>query len=302
MAWAHPLQNFQDWFTQQWVIIWGKKIKPESHQWLTGPYGKVGGIGTDIMDQLIKKEQLVLGQNTIAQGLIPSFEKLSSTKKERERLQPEVIDFYENTSNYHLKVSLKWNPFFRIFGRWVNLLFSNRINQLYIPVKDIKEDESICSEIITLCEPTSGKIKYTIWLRTLSSTGRIIYSGIYDICQIPSGEKCVKAIFPLPNGNATVIMRPIIDKKGGLILESSGKKFGDAGFYFLLHDSKENHYAQYLRSFRDKLHIRFENGNLIAEQVLTLWHLKVLHFKYHIHKKTTFSTPREANKINSIEE
>ena len=34
MNFAKPKQTFQDWFTQQWVILWGRKIIPEHNEWL----------------------------------------------------------------------------------------------------------------------------------------------------------------------------------------------------------------------------------------------------------------------------
>src|SRR5206468_2418224 len=42
---------------------------------------------------------------------------------------------------------------------------------------------------------------------------------------------CVKVVFPMPNGNATVLLRPENDGDSGFVLESIGGGFGDAGFY-----------------------------------------------------------------------
>ncbi|WP_445432176.1 hypothetical protein [Chryseobacterium indoltheticum] len=102
---------------------------------------------------------------------------------------------------------------------------------------------------------------------------------------MPSGKTCVKAVFPLPNGNATVLMIPSVGENGELILDSSGKKFGDAGFYFLLKDSKGEYWSQFISSFRDRLIIGSENDLISAEQTLTLWHIKVLTFNYKIKLK-----------------
>jgi len=41
----------------------------------------------------------------------------------------------------------------------------------------------------------------------------------------------VKVVFPMPAGNATVILRPSLERGGGLRLSSRGARFGDAGFY-----------------------------------------------------------------------
>ncbi|UIR54937.1 hypothetical protein LZQ00_11670 [Sphingobacterium sp. SRCM116780] len=243
------------------------------------------GIGEDFINQLAEKENLIIERNTKSQGLIPSMDMLNLSGMELSNLSQQVIGFYENTAKYNLDFTVKWNPFFKLFGVLVNKLFSNRINQLNIPTKNIKNTESIKSEIITLFDPTSNQVKYTIWLRTIKSNSQIIYSGVYGVCKLPSGKTCIKAVFPLPKGNATVIMSPSVGINGELILESSGKKFGDAGFYFLLNDSKGNYWSQFINSFHDRLIIGTENEYITAEQTLTLWRQRVLKFNYKIELK-----------------
>lgn len=282
MGLAYPMQKFQDWFTQQWAIIWGRKIDPKDFPWLIGPFGNLNGIGEEFIQQLAETENLIIERDVKSQGLIPSMDMLNLSETELFNLSQNVVKFYENTANYNLDISVTWNPFFKFFGILVNKIFSNRINQLNIPTKNIKNAETIKSEIITLSEPKSNKVKYTIWLRTSKLTGQVIYSGVYGICKLPSGKTCIKAVFPLPKGNATVIMSPSVETSGKLILDSSGKKFGDAGFYFLLNDSKGNYWSHFVRSFRDRLTVSTENDYISTEQILTLWHQRVLKFNYKI--------------------
>jgi hypothetical protein len=282
---AYPLQKFQDWFTQQWVILWGRKIDPEKVTWLAGPFGDLDGIGDNFINQLAEKENLVIVRNSKSNGLLSSIKVLELSEFELASLSKKVIRFYETTANYNLDFTVKWNPFFKVFGVLINKLFSNRINQLYIPTKRIKASESLKSEIITLYDPRTNEVKYTVWYRTFKSTGKVIYSGVYSTCKLPSGETCIKAVFPLPKGNATVIMSPSVQEDGALTLNSAGKKFGDAGFYFMLNDSKGNCWSQYVRSFRDKLTIGQKNETLSAQQTLTLWNQRVLRMNYRIIEK-----------------
>lgn len=280
MGLAFPTQCFQDWFTQQWVIIRGRRIDPAQVPWLMGPFGRVGGIGEAFIDQLAEKEGLVIERQS--NGLIPSMRSLGLPAPDLARLSRVVKDFYENTANFDLAFSVKWNTLFRILGVLTNKLFSNRINQLNIPTRNLKDTESLRSEIITLAEPQTKERKYTVWFRTKTSNGQVIYSGMYGTCTLPSGETCVKAVFPLPNGNATVLMTPSVGANGELILDSSGKTFGDAGFYFLLEDSKGGLWSQFIKSFRDRLVISEENDHLTAEQTLTLFNISVATFRYRI--------------------
>lgn len=280
---AYTMQKFQDWFTQQWVILWGRKINPSDYPWLVGPFGELNGIGEDFIYQLAEKEELTIVRNTDSKGLLNSVSMLGLAENDVNRLSQNLIDFYEKTTDFKLGFTVKWNPFFKIFGYAVNRLFSRRINQLNIPTSSIKEHENLTSEIIELSHQT-GEVKYRIWLRKFESSGKVIYSGIYSACQLPNGTTCIKAIFPLPKGNATVILKPAVGKTNELILDSSGKRFGDAGFYFLLNDAKGNYWSQYIKSFTDKLILSEEQGNLTAVQTLRLWNFTVANLKYRIEK------------------
>lgn len=281
---AYTMQKFQDWFTQQWVILWGRKFNPSEYLWLIGPFGELNGIGEKFIHQLAEKENLTILRNSNSKGLLNSISNLQLSENDIKKLSQKVIDFYEKTADYKLHLNVKWNPFFKIFGYVVNRLFSQRINQLNIPTENIQESNKLSSEIIELISNENNEVKYTIWLRKFQSTGKVIYSGIYTTSTLPSGITCIKAIFPLPKGNATVLLKPKVGDKNELILDSSGKKFGDAGFYFLLNDSKGNYWCQYIKSFTEKLIVIEEKENLNAKQTLKLWNLKVVNFEYDIVK------------------
>ncbi|MFM7851770.1 MAG: hypothetical protein ACKO96_07570, partial [Flammeovirgaceae bacterium] len=276
METARGKQHIQDWITQQWVIFFGTRINRKEHEWLLGPFGTTNGIGSKFIEQLAEKEELVIDRNQKGKGLIQSIDQLNLPNASN-LLPKVVIDFYENTSNYEFDLKVKWNPFFKGCGMLLKFLFTNRIEQLNLPIKNIKDSRALTSEIIQLIDTKSNNIKRTVWLRTFKTTKQVVYSGVYEFCVIPSGQTCIKAIFPLPNGNATVILKPNIGKNGELVLKSSGKKFGDSGFYFLLSDSKGNLWAKFIGSFEDKLVARSsKNDSILVEQELTLWKLNVL--------------------------
>lgn len=193
---AYPLQKIQDWVTQQWVILSGRKINTTDYSWLIGPFGELNGIGETFMHQLAEKENLSINRKCLSKGLLDSISTLNLTDNEIKKLSPKVIDFYENTAAYNLHFSVKWNPIFKPFGYLINILFSQRINQLNIPTQNFHTSEELTSEIIELTSNENNEVKYTIWLRKLQSSNKVIYSGIYTTCLLPSGITCIKAIFP----------------------------------------------------------------------------------------------------------
>lgn len=284
MGIARKNQSIQDWITQQWVILFGQRIDDQKYKWLLGPFGGRKGIGLKFIEQLAKDESLVIDSQIKNKGLLDSILNLELPEIELNRLSKDVIDFYENTSNYELLLKAKWNPLFKIFGTLVNSVFSKRIEQLNIPIENLENASELTNEIIKLVDSESNEIKRTIWLRTFKSTDQVVYSGVYEACSLPNKQICIKAIFPLPNGNATVILTPSVGKNRELILDSSGKRIGDSGFYFLLRDSKGQLWSNFIKSFKDKLIVRSINDRITATQTLTLWNLKVLEFKYEIKK------------------
>ncbi len=180
MRFAYPMQKFQDWMTQQWVILRGRKIKPEDFPWLMAPFGNLDAIGEDFIHQFAERENLIIQKDSNAKGIIPSMLKLNLSEAEFSNLSKNVIAFYENTANHKLDFSLKWNPFFKFFGILINKLFSNRINQLNIPTKNIADSETLKSEIINLIDQESKEIKYTFWFRSIEYRTSYIFGCLWN--------------------------------------------------------------------------------------------------------------------------
>lgn len=277
-------QNFQDWLTQKWILLFGRKVAAPSAAWLLGPFGEVNGIGRQFIDQLAQKEKLYVDESRDVKGLLRSIKQLNLPAVELKKLDPLVIDFYENTSRYMLQLSVNWNPFFKPFGFLLRLVFSRRIKQLNIPLRAKESAGQLKSAVIHLKDQQTHQVKRTVWFRSNQVTDEVVYAGVYETCHLPSGKTCIKAIFPLPNGSATVILKPSVGQRGELILDSSGRRFGDSGFYFLLRDASGQFWAKFIRSFRDKLVVEAQNGQITATQTLSLWHIRVLTFVYQMKK------------------
>jgi hypothetical protein len=62
----------------------------------------------------------------------------------------------------------------------------------------------------------------------------------------------VKVVFPVPRGNATVLLRPEYDSQGRFRLLSVGGGFGDAGFYRVLELDGDRLKVRYLKTLRER--------------------------------------------------
>jgi hypothetical protein len=108
---------------------------------------------------------------------------------------------------------------------------SRKVNQLNFPTNALDMAMGMSSEI-ALLKRDDGSVKYTGWLRKFSDGQRVLYTGFYMVGVTPiQGTPVVKAVFPMPDGNATVVLRPRVGDGGAFLLESDGDEFGDVGFY-----------------------------------------------------------------------
>lgn len=268
-------QNPLDWITQLWNITLGKKVSPDEDAWLLGPIGAVNESASQFVQRIAAQDGLTVHRNIPGSGLLESIDDWAVS------ISPKVKDFYRRTSDFRLSVTMAWKPGFGTLGYLIAKLFSRRIQQLNLP-QTSSSDIVFNSDFLQITDGT-GHNQYTIWHRSVRDTGEVVFFGIYSTCRIPSGELCVKVIFPLPCGSATVIFRPQSDLNGNLLLVSSGNGYGDPGFYFLVQDGQGCLWKHYLPSFREI--IMLSEGcdeSLTAEHTSYLWSFLVYRMKYNI--------------------
>ena len=282
---------FQDWLSRKLAKATGKRIDPVKHNWVIGPIGETKIIDDSYIKHLIQKENLYLVKNQTDFGLMDSMKDLQFSDDDYNRLSPRIKDFYEKTYNYDFEVWSNWNGLFKIFGWLIKIIFSRRLKQLNLPLNHNDVSKGIESNIIKLKEKSTNKTKYTIWYRIIKSSNEVIYSGIYDHTFLPKiNEYVMKVIFPLPNGNGSVIMRKKVLPDGSFLIESNGSKFGEPGFYFYLTDGKNKHWANHIKSMHEFIHVYIDdNGILRTDHILKLFNIKFMTLHYKMTKKNTIT-------------
>ena len=215
-----------------YLLIWlfGRTYERAKVSWLLGPLGGPR-IGDATYREVCEAEGLSMERDARQGGLGPSFDVLGSPSFDAQRVHPSIRDFYQHTARYEMDV---WSRVYfpASIGLWLLVkTISRQVNQLNFPLSPLDTARGMRSEIIMLRTP-DGAVRYTGWLRQLAQDELVVYTGFYMTETSPTlGMRCVKVVFPMPNGNATVVLRPKLDADGSLILDSSGKRFGDAGFY-----------------------------------------------------------------------
>jgi hypothetical protein len=282
MIWLGARRGYlTDWTTQKWVQATGRRLQIEEHPWLGGPVGGTDGIGKDFFRRLAEEEGLRVLDSGPPRGLLPRLGLLTGPEFDADRVDARVAAFYEETSDYDLDAWSEWCGPFRPFGRLLALLFSRRLQQLNVPLSALDTSRGVTTEVIQLVDPSDGRLHYTAWIRELVGSRNVLYAGSYSICTLPGRSgPCVKVVFPLPNGNAMVLMRPEAHDDGSFSVTSSGNAFGDPGFYFTVHGECGGTWARYLRSLRERIHVYASGREVRADHVLTLWRRRFLRLHY----------------------
>ncbi|MEM9987109.1 MAG: hypothetical protein AAF804_18600, partial [Bacteroidota bacterium] len=121
--------------------------------------------------------------------------------------------------------------------------------------------------------------------RSHQESGRVIYTGFYSTVQPPLSEgACIKVVFPLPKGNATVILKPSLDEQNRFILVSDGKKFGEHGFYRIVDQGRDRYKVLQLKSLKEKFMVYTdEEGVLRCDHSVHFMGLLMLKLHYRMH-------------------
>ena len=276
-----------DRITQLWVKITGRKTHLNEYPWLAGITGKPAGIGAGFFDQFAHEQGLMVKPGV---GLVEKIQSLAGEECLPETLHPSVIEFYERTADYEMEAWSEWSGLFKPFGRALARLFSHRLQQLNVPLSGLDTSAGITSQVFNLADPKSGNVRHTAWMRQLVGSRNVLYAATYSVCTVPDfSGGCVKVVFPLPNGNAIVIMYPKSLSDGSLLLASSGRGFGSPGFYFTVH-GKNGVWVKYLASMKETIHVYpAGKGEVRGDHTLKLWGIVFLRIHYrlrHMNQKT----------------
>jgi hypothetical protein len=247
--------------------------------------GPPGRIGAEFYEYLAKRENLCI-QPGVDAGLLSIFDDLRGDGFDPASVHPAIRDFYEHTASYRLEAWSEAGLWTRTFLWALTKFVSRPMDQLNFPVSSLELAGGMTSDVLPLVEKATGKRLYTGWLRRLSASDRVIYTGLYSIGKPAAHpDPCVKVSFPLPYGSATVFLRPQAEPDGSFRLISSGARFGQPGFYRLVEAGPEHWRVRYIRTLREYFHVYVDReGVLRTKHTVRFLGFTVLRLLYKIER------------------
>jgi hypothetical protein len=269
--------------TQQWVRATGRHLDLGTHRWLDGPTGGANLIGDD---WLLPEAARHLASLEDGGGLLSTMNVLDGDHFDPSNLSPQITDFYEHTSDWHLDVWSQWCPIAWPFGWLLSSIFAQRLEQLSLPLRPLDAAHGMDSKVV-VAKTSDGTQVGAMWLRTLRHTGQTVYSGWYGTALLPGHtQPSIRIAFPLPNGSITVFLRPSANSDGSLRLTSAPGRFGDDGAYLIVNNNPNSTTVKRV-PIHEEFHVYVDdNGVLRADHALDLGPVPVIRFHYRLTRTT----------------
>lgn len=287
-----------DWATQRWVQLTGRRLHLDEAPWLSGPTASTRGVGGDFFERWGQAHGLSVLPHSHDSGLIDGLEALAGPTFAPGNVHQRIRDFYAHTAAFDLEIRSHWSGVFRALGWLMSRMFARRLAQLNMPVSDRELRGGVESRIVRLADP-EGRVRHTAWVRTAVETGLPVFVGQYGTATIdPERGPLIKVVFPLPNGNAIILLRPQVLPNGGFSLVSDGKRFGDPGFYFTVVDGESGQlWARYVRTMKEELTLQVDHeADLIrARHRFRVFGLSFLELEYRIEHRGATASPVNQN-------
>ena len=283
MVWLGERRGYLvDWVTQRWVQLTGTRVALEEAPWLRGPCGTTRMIGEGFFEAFAAEQGLSVRPLDERAGLIDGLAELAGPGFDASAVHPMIDEFYAHTAAFDLELRSRWSGPFRVLGWLIGRIFARRLAQLNMPLDDDELAGGVRSRIIQLADD-EGRVRHTGWVRTAVQTGRPVFVGQYGTDSIPGHEgPCIKVVFPLPNGNAIILLRPRVDEDGGLTLLSDGRRFGDPGFYFTVVADSGQVWARYVRTMKETLSLRAVESGIRATHRFRVFGMPFVELRYTI--------------------
>lgn len=255
-----------------------------AEHWLDAPVSSTPRVSTQWISAEAARHAGTLEAGNPTAGLLPSMSALDGPGFTAHQLHPMVRDFYEHTSAWRMEVWSGWSPVFWPAGEAISRLWSQRVEQLALPMRSLDAAHGMDSSI-TSVRDRDGVHVASAWTRTLRESGRTAFSGAYSVRTLPGAAgPSVHVAFPLESGNVQVFLRPSITTGGGLLLDSPRGAFGQDGAYVVVLGSGAGAHAARV-PLHETFHVYVDgDGVLRTDHELRLWGASALRLHYRLER------------------
>ncbi|MFJ9499161.1 YndJ family protein [Brevibacillus centrosporus] len=189
-----------------------------------------GKIGADVFANLAVLDHAPKHKPT---GLVDDMQTYRSARFNPDRIDEDIIRFYEHTDEYELHLSPNWSSGFKRPAR-VYKLMSQWLEQMNFPLEAETSELQVKSVILPILDERDGREQVRAWVRTYIPSRTAIYAALYST-HVSEDTRYMNIAFPLPYSQMTSILQ-LQDAADTLVLTSwpSEGLSGDQGVYLVI--------------------------------------------------------------------
>lgn len=168
-------------------------------------------------------------------GLVPAFHALRSDSFDPDQVDPVIVDFYERTADFSMKVGGAFTRLFRGGTRLFYHPLARWMEQLDVPDFHPGTSREMASQF-GFIEADRGSPS-RIWIRTMKDTGAVFYVGAVHDSIVETAQRkhaYITMVFPLPRSNLAVMLRLENLPDGGFRMTTNPSEPTDAGTYLVV--------------------------------------------------------------------
>ncbi|HEY1281745.1 MAG TPA: hypothetical protein VGF22_18840 [Acidimicrobiales bacterium] len=223
-------------------------------------------------------------ENAADVGIVASLDELAGPDFDPAAVRPEVREFYEHTTRFHLDIVPTWRPWVRPGYLLYRTVVARPLGQANVPMNQREALRGVRSRIDTIDTDGDGRPDVRGWIRSFADTDAPIYVGIYTTYR-HDGRGFVSVGFPVPHGSFTATLLPVARPDGGLTL-TSRSPLEHPGHYLTYVDPDTRQLTTLsMHGFAEALDVYVEDGELRAQHAFWVFGFPFLVLHYRITAK-----------------
>ncbi|HVN12950.1 MAG TPA: hypothetical protein VMT69_12725 [Kineosporiaceae bacterium] len=216
-------------------------------------------------------------------GIVASLDELAGPDFDPAAAHPLVREFYEHTTRFGLDIVPEWKTWVRPGYLLYRTLVARPLGQANVPMNQREALRGVRSRIDTIERADLPTVRG--WIRSFADTDEPIYVGIYTTYR-DADRGYVSVGFPVPQANFTATLLPQAGPNGGLVL-TSHSALRDPGHYVTFVDPEDRRLtALAVQGFGERLDVRVQGGELVADHAFDLFRIPFLVLHYRIRRKS----------------
>jgi hypothetical protein len=280
-------------FRDAQVSLLAERVRPEDLPFVVPLEARTRYVGTDYVKALADVLGGTYTRDAVDVGIVASLDDLAGPDLDPTAIDPQVREFYEQTTRFSLDIVPEWRSWVRPGYLLYRTLVARPPGQANVPMNQREALRGVRSRIDTIDIDRDDVPKLRGWIRSFADTDDPIYVGIYTTYR-HDDRGYVSVGFPLPQANFTATLVPAARHGGGLTL-TTRSDLAHAGHYLTYIDPATRQLtALAVHGFAEELTVHVDQGELRAEHAFWVFGLPflILHYRIHPKAKDTHARPR----------